>query len=39
MLDAARRDVKAPKLAYWLLGAGITVTLVANILAGWRSAC
>jgi hypothetical protein len=34
MLDAARRDVKAPKLAYWLLGAGITVTLSANILAG-----
>jgi hypothetical protein len=34
MLDAARRDVKAPKLAYWLLGAGITVTLSANVLAG-----
>ena len=34
LLDAARRDVKAPKLAYWLLAAGITVTLVANVLAG-----
>ena len=34
LLDAARRDVKAPKLAYWLLAAGIAVTLVANILAG-----
>ncbi len=34
LLDVARRDVKAPKLAYWLLAAGIAVTLVANILAG-----
>jgi Protein of unknown function (DUF2637) len=34
LLDAARRDVKAPRLAYWLLGVGITVTLVANVLAG-----
>jgi hypothetical protein len=34
LLDAARRDVKAPRLAYWLLGVGIAVTLVANILAG-----
>jgi len=34
MLDAARRNMKAPKLAYWLLGAGITVTLSANVLAG-----
>jgi hypothetical protein len=34
LLDAARRDVKAPKLAYWLLAAGIAVTLVANVLAG-----
>jgi len=34
LLDAARRDVKVPRLAYWLLGVGITVTLVANVLAG-----
>jgi len=34
LLDAARRDLKAPRLAYWLLGVGITVTLVANVLAG-----
>lgn len=34
LLDAARRDVKAPRLAYWLLSVGITVTLVANVLAG-----
>lgn len=34
MLDAARRDVKPPPLARWLLTAGIGATLFANVLAG-----
>jgi hypothetical protein len=34
MLDAARRGVPAPRLARWLLGAGIGATLFANVLAG-----
>ena len=34
LLDAARRDVKPPPLARWLLAAGIGATLFANVLAG-----
>jgi hypothetical protein len=34
LLDAARRDVKPPPLARWLLLAGIGATLFANVLAG-----
>jgi hypothetical protein len=34
LLDAARRDVKSPPLARWLLVAGIGATLFANVLAG-----
>jgi Protein of unknown function (DUF2637) len=34
LLDAARRDVKPPPLARWLLVAGIGATLFANVLAG-----
>jgi hypothetical protein len=34
LLDAARRGVPAPRLARWLLGAGIGATLFANVLAG-----
>jgi hypothetical protein len=34
LLDAARRDAKAPPLARWLLAAGIGATLFANVLAG-----
>jgi hypothetical protein len=34
LLDAARRDVKAPALARWLLAAGIGATLFANVLSG-----
>ena len=37
LLDAARRKVPAPALAYWALGLGISVTLFANVLAGWQS--
>lgn len=36
LLDAARRKVTAPALAYWALGLGISVTLFANVLAGWQ---
>lgn len=32
--DAARRGVRAPVIARWLLAAGIGATLFANILAG-----
>lgn len=34
LLDAARRDVPAPRLARWLLGAGIGATLAANVWSG-----
>ncbi len=34
LLDAARRTVKPPPLARWLLTAGIGATLFANVLAG-----
>lgn len=34
LLDAARRKVDAPRLARWLLAAGIGATLAANVAAG-----
>lgn len=34
LLDSARRGVRAPALARWLLAAGIGATLFANVLAG-----
>ena len=34
LLDAARHRETAPRLAWWLLGAGIGATLAANVLAG-----
>ena len=34
LLDSARHGVQAPRLARWLLAAGITATLAANIAAG-----
>lgn len=34
LLDSARRGVPAPRLARWLLAAGITATLAANVSAG-----
>jgi hypothetical protein len=34
LLDAARRGVRAPVLARWLLGCGIAATLAANVAAG-----
>jgi len=34
LLDAARRGVRPPALARWLLSAGIGATLFANVLAG-----
>ena len=34
LLDAARRGAPAPRLARWLLAAGIGATLLANVLAG-----
>lgn len=34
LLDSARRGVQAPRLARWLLAAGIGATLAANIAAG-----
>lgn len=36
LLDAARRRVKAPALAWWLLGAGVLATLGANVAHGWQ---
>ena len=35
LLDAARRGIEAPKLAYFTLGLGILATLAANIMHGW----
>ncbi|MEU7741952.1 DUF2637 domain-containing protein [Nonomuraea sp. NPDC049158] len=35
LLDAARRGLKAPKLAYFTLGLGILATLAANVMHGW----
>jgi hypothetical protein len=34
MLDSARRDVRVPSLARWLLGLGIAATLAANVAHG-----
>lgn len=34
MLDAARRGVRVPALARWLLGLGIVATLAANVAHG-----
>jgi hypothetical protein len=34
MLDSARRDVRVPALARWLLGLGIIATLAANVAHG-----
>jgi hypothetical protein len=34
LLDAARHSESAPRLAWWLLGSGITVTLAANVTYG-----
>jgi len=34
MWDAARRGARAPSLAWWVLGAGIAVSLAANVDAG-----
>jgi hypothetical protein len=36
LLDSARRGAEAPRLARWLLAAGITATLAANVAAGLR---
>jgi len=36
LLDSARRGVRAPKLARWLLAVGIGATLAANVAAGIR---
>ncbi|WP_336208215.1 DUF2637 domain-containing protein [Nonomuraea sp. LPB2021202275-12-8] len=35
LLDAARRRLPAPKLAYFTLGLGILATLAANVMHGW----
>ena len=37
LLDAARRGAQAPRLARWLLAAGIGATLAANVAAGLQS--
>jgi hypothetical protein len=37
LLDAARHGEDAPPLAWWLLGAGIAVTLAANVTYGAES--
>ena len=34
LLDAARHGERAPKLAWWLLGSGVAVTLAANVTYG-----
>ena len=34
LLDAARRKVDPPRMAYWLLGVGIAATVAANVLDG-----
>jgi hypothetical protein len=34
MLDSARRGVRVPALARWLLGLGIAATLAANVAHG-----
>jgi Protein of unknown function (DUF2637) len=34
LLDSARRDMRAPAIARWLLSAGIAATLFANVAAG-----
>lgn len=36
LLDAARRGLQAPKLAYFTLGLGILATLAANVMHGWE---
>jgi hypothetical protein len=36
LLDSARRNVPAPRLARWLLGAGIAATLFVNVLSGLK---
>jgi hypothetical protein len=36
MLDSARRDVRVPAFARWLLGLGIVATLAANVAHGLR---
>ena len=36
LLDAARHSEDAPRLAWWLLGSGIAVTLAANVTYGAR---
>jgi hypothetical protein len=35
LLDAARRRLPAPKLAYLTLGLGVVATLAANVMHGW----
>ena len=37
LLDAARHREDAPRLAWWMLGAGIVATLAVNVLAGTAS--
>jgi uncharacterized protein DUF2637 len=37
LLDAAKHDRPAPKLAYWTLGLGIAVTVAVNVLSGLSS--
>ena len=37
LLDAARHSEDAPRLAWWLLGSGIAVTLCANVAYGARA--
>jgi Protein of unknown function (DUF2637) len=37
MLDSARRGLRTPALARWMLGVGIAATLAVNVLAGLHS--